>query len=114
LSEFSPTLFLCHSSIAMGLKWSARELLAWDEKWHDDILVMMVYSISFLLHHVIQKVTCMIHPTANSRAEDLCSSMPLIPLRSSNSESAVEGEVIEAISVISDTQTQESMHPDDY
>lgn len=114
LSEFSPTLFLCHSGIAMGLKWSASELLAWDEKWHDDILVIMVYSISFLLHHVIQMVTHMIHPTGNSTAEDLCSSMPLIPPRSSDTEGAIDGEIIEAISVISDTQTQETMHPDDY
>ncbi len=114
-SQFSLTLYLCHSNMATSVKWLAVQILGWDDKWQDDTVLLTVYSLCFLLHCVIEGVTSKLYSARASEAEDLCSSMPLISSRESEGSSdgnMMTSSVIDVMSTGNDTPTQATVHAD--
>lgn len=58
LNQFSLTVYLGHSEIAIAVKWFVCKALGWSEEqqeWPADILIVTVYCVCFFLHHMIHR-----------------------------------------------------------
>lgn len=55
ISSFSLSLYLGHVSIAWALKKTTEDVLGWADFWHDDVFLLAIYFICYILHLLVAR-----------------------------------------------------------
>lgn len=55
IGSFSLSLYLGHMSVAWTLKKITDDVLGWADFWHDDVILLVIYFICYILHLLVAR-----------------------------------------------------------